>query len=163
MTSPTPTLDIAQMMLQEDDPRHRATLVLMSNFVSSLKDLQKNVEASTELFKQQSHSVELSIKAMQIQLDENLEVFNKAKGAGWITSKLVPFLLALLTVGFGFLNTSLTDLKVAVASENIVHADLRAKITAVENKAELGDMALNGRVDRLTDLYKGFQGLKNKP
>lgn len=152
-------LDISQMILNEDDPKQRAFLLALHSIEESSRTGNAALLSRIESNEKRGDRFEISMVEVIKKMETQVDLINKAKGAGWVTSKLVPVLLFVLSVAVGFVNKEVGAVQAAILIQSNSESALRTELVQAINNSNIVDLRLAARMDLLDERCKRLEGV----
>ncbi len=123
--APTTPIDIDQMIMQEDDPKQRAFLIVLNN-------INKSLIANTDTIREVSSKLETHLLHYEQHVEKEDELLNKGRGA-W---KVVAWVIGVVQiVGLGIwanAREELKDIHAMLLKEQVQLSQLESRVLFVE-------------------------------
>lgn len=129
--SPQPsTVDIDQMIMQEDDPKQRAFLIVLNN-------INKSLIANTDTIRDVSDKLETHLQHYEQHTQEEAKLLNQGRGA-W---RIVAWIIGIVQiVGLGIWTLAreeIKDIHAMLQKEQVQLSQLESRVLFVEKVTDL--------------------------
>jgi hypothetical protein len=119
------SLDIEQMILQEDDQKQRAFLIV-------LHSINKSLIANTETIREVSEKLETHLEHFETHTKAEEALVNKGRGAWWVAAWVIG---VVQVIGLGIWNEArneIKDIHLALQKEQTMLMQLESRVLFVE-------------------------------
>lgn len=119
------TLDISQMIANEDDPKQRAFLIV-------LHSINQALEANTSTVREISDKLEIHLEAFNEHTAEGEKMMNQGRGAWKIAAWVIGFAQVLATGAWVTQRSDMSILSATIHNEVLQASEMKGRIDVIE-------------------------------
>ena len=119
------SLDISQMIANEDDPKQRAFLIV-------LHSINQALEANASTVREISDKLETHLEAFNEHTAEEQKILNQGKGAWKIVAWVIGVAQVMATFAWVSQRNDMVELNQAVRKETIADAEVKGRVDTLE-------------------------------
>lgn len=119
------TLDISQMIANEDDPKQRAFLIV-------LHSINQSLEANTTTVREISDKLEVHLEVYNTHTAEEQKLLNQGKGAWKIVAWVIGLAQLLATGAWVQQRTDMNALNATVHAELLTNSEIKGRVDTLE-------------------------------